>query len=337
VATQAFWQQPTQLELQAFVNVAVPEETLLKTLDEQYIPIEQTITPLKDEQGSLIGAVLVFREISERLQAREAIRKQTEQAQLLAELQKLNQLKDDFLSTVSHELRTPMSNMKMALQMMTIATTTERQQRYLEILKAECAREIDLINDLLDLQRLEAASYPTFLSESINLQDWFPQLIAPFRSRLEEHQQVIHIHLPERLPPLITDRSSLERLLAELLNNACKYTPAGGQIILQAEPVASSLPSDHSAPLPIPFTRLTIQNQAEIPALELPRIFDKFYRVPHADPWKQGGTGLGLALVKRLVEQLQGTIHVESSQGWTSFIIQLPPLNLALNPTIKNS
>ena len=331
VATQVFWQQPTHLELQAFAAVSVSEEAMLRTLENQYIPIEQTITPLKDDQGSIIGAVLVFREITERLQAREAIRKQSEQAQLLAELQKLNQLKDDFLSTVSHELRTPMSNMKMALQMLTIATTVERQQRYLEILKAECAREIDLINDLLDLQRLEAAAYPTFLVESINLQSWFSNLVVPFRSRIQEHHQVLKIDLPENLPPLITDRSSLERLIAELLNNACKYTPAGGQIILSAGPGGN--PSTNNPLVPsFPFTRLTIQNQAEISPTELPRIFDKFYRVPHADPWKQGGTGLGLALVKRLVEQLQGDIQVESAHGWTSFTIQLPPLSLGSNP-----
>ncbi len=69
---------------------------------------------------------------------------------------------------------------------------------------------------------------------------------------------------------------------------------------------------------------LTISNSAEIPAAELPRIFEKFYRVPKADPWKQGGTGLGLALVQKLVSRLQGTIEVESSRGWTTFTVELP-------------
>ncbi len=69
---------------------------------------------------------------------------------------------------------------------------------------------------------------------------------------------------------------------------------------------------------------LTIGNQAEIPSAELPHIFEKFYRVPNADPWKQGGTGLGLALVQRLVAQLEGVILVSSANGWTHFSIQLP-------------
>jgi signal transduction histidine kinase len=70
-----------------------------------------------------------------------------------------------------------------------------------------------------------------------------------------------------------------------------------------------------------------VVNQSDIPAHELPRIFDKFYRIPNADPWKQGGTGLGLALVKRLVEQLQGNIDVTSTNGITTFTVYLP-----LNP-----
>jgi signal transduction histidine kinase len=67
-----------------------------------------------------------------------------------------------------------------------------------------------------------------------------------------------------------------------------------------------------------------VSNQAEIPEAELPRIFDKFYRVPNADRWKQGGTGLGLALVKRLVEQLQGSIHVTCVDGMTTFVVDMP-------------
>ena len=233
--------------------------------------------------------------------------------QKIQELQELNILKDDFLSTVSHELRTPLANMKMAIEMLKIAGSPERQQRYLEICQAECNREADLINDLLDLQRLEAASYPISSKEAVNLQDWLPKIVEPFHSRIQESQQTLKVNLPPELPPVISDGAGLARVLVELLNNACKYTPAGGEIVLcvcyQPEP---------------PVTIFTISNQADIPAAALSRIFEKFYRVPHADPWKQGGTGLGLALVQKLVEQLGGTIQVESDGGWTKFTLQLP-------------
>ncbi len=112
---------------------------------------------------------------------------------------------------------------------------------------------------------------------------------------------------------LVSDRASLERILAELLNNACKYTSAGGEIV-----VGVCDKSTEAA------TIFTISNPAEIPADQLPRIFEKFYRVPKGDRWQQGGTGLGLALVQKLVEQIQGTIRVESSRGWTTFTVVLP-------------
>ncbi len=229
------------------------------------------------------------------------------------ELQKLSRLKDDFLSTVSHELRTPMSNIKMAIQMLKISPSAERSQHYLEILQNECAREIQLINDLLDLQRLETASYSSLLVEVINLQDLLPIIIEPFLDRTQQCQQTLQINLPPDLPTLISDRASLERILAELLNNACKYTPFGGEIVLSIcdKSVTSA-------------TIFTISNSVEIAEVELPRIFDKFYRVSQSDRWKQGGTGLGLALVQKLVEQLQGTILVESSRGWTTFTVELP-------------
>lgn len=237
----------------------------------------------------------------------------TELQEKVRELQELNILKDDFLSTVSHELRTPLSNMKMAIQMLKTTSLPERQQRYLEICQAECNREAELINDLLDLQRLQAQFYPVSLSETVDLQHLLPTIVEPFHSRVQACQQTLQVDISPNLPPVISDRAGLARVLVELLNNACKYTPAGGQIILCV--------SHHPEP---PIISFTIRNQAEIPEAALSRIFEKFYRVPNGDPWKQGGTGLGLALVQKLVEHLRGTIQLESTDGWTSFTVELP-------------
>ncbi len=114
----------------------------------------------------------------------------------MRELKRLNQLKDDFLSTVSHELRTPVTNMKMAIQMLSIALMQTPRQcssaeadgslncsskiaYYFQILRDECERESSLINDLLDLQRLDADHQPLTL-QKICIQDWLPQIAAPF-------------------------------------------------------------------------------------------------------------------------------------------------------------
>ncbi len=244
---------------------------------------------------------------------------QAAQAQV-KELEKLNQLKDDFLSTVSHELRTPMSNMKMAIHMLRSVSSPERQQRYLDILQAECMREIELINDLLDLQRLEAASY-RIVPEPINLQPFLAQVVEPFYERSRDRQQTLYCCIDPKASAILSDRPTLERILAELLNNACKYTPPGGEIRLE---VLSHYGDSDSHQL-----AFRVSNQAEIPPEELPRIFEKFYRVPATDRWQQGGTGLGLALVQRLIAQLNGKISVTSQSNWTAFVVQLP---LILSP-----
>lgn len=238
--------------------------------------------------------------------------------QKMQELERLNILKDDFLSTVSHELRTPMSNIKMAIHMLNQFPLEDRQTRYVKILEAECSRETELINDLLDLQRLEADTKPT-PTEMLQISEWLPGVLEPFQSRARERRQTLKVDCDADLTEVQSNRVSLERILAELLNNACKYTPDGGEVSFKITMLKMATPT----------VQFQVINQAEIPASELPRIFDKFYRVPNADPWKQGGTGLGLALVQKLVEQLRGDIVVTSARGETVFTVNLPQIELA--------
>lgn len=216
-----------------------------------------------------------------------------------------------------------MSNMKMATYMLkiTLKNTDERTGRYLEILQTECSRETEFINDLLDLQQMKSSSLPLLLCETISLQELLPGIAAPFQLRTKQRQQVLRLNMAPDLPTLVTNRPSLERVFTELLNNARKYTPAGGEIILSVERNFSpALTSADTTSVSV----FTVSNCVEIPATELGRVFEKFYRVPQADRWQQEGTGLGLALVKKLVEQLQGTICVDNSNGWTTFTVTLP-------------
>ena len=275
---------------------------------------------------------------------------QAAQAQV-KELEQLNRLKDDFLSTVSHELRTPMANIKMAIQMLDIIlrdlgmfkTQANPLDRYFRVLKDECQREITLIDDLLDLARLDSQTTSLNLSEA-SLQSWLPQIVEPFLARAHNQQQGLDLEISASLPRVKTDLSYLERALAELINNACKYTPAGGQISISASVDSqsdreaasdeSTVCSSHPQTTITTLDRVLTQSDqfvvrvcnsgVEIPISEYDRIFDKFYRIPNGDPWRHGGTGLGLALVKKLVERLEGTIHVESFGGKTTFVMQLP-------------
>ncbi|MBM0742541.1 GAF domain-containing protein [Phormidium sp. CLA17] len=287
---------------------------------------------------------------------------QKAQAQVEA-LETLNLLKDDFLSTVSHELRTPISNIKLATQMLEINLESQHLLdnpssplgRYFQILKNECQREISLINDLLDLSRLETgADTPNW--QTVDLAKWIPTLVQPFCERAHSQNQIFQLDLPPWLPFFITDSSRLERILSELLSNACKYTPTGETITLSVHLIqseASALSKDSlqensdamfgknwrvlpttttndygtgSAIVPSqPSLSFQISNSGvEISPEQLTRIFDKFYRIPNNDPWKHGGTGLGLALVKKLVEPLGGSIQVTSCDRLTRFVIELP-------------
>jgi signal transduction histidine kinase len=242
---------------------------------------------------------------------------QKAQAQV-EELEKLNRLKDDFLSTVSHELRTPMSNIKLATQMleihlqrMNLFDNGHPLTKYFRILNAECQREINLINDLLDLSRLESKHEPLNLMP-VALQTWIPFHVQPFIERAQSQNQELNVQVANTLPPLVTDPHYLERILSELLNNACKYTPAHEQITVSA--IAHP-----------DLIQLQVSNSGvEISASELDRVFDKFYRIPNHDPWRHGGTGLGLALVKKLVETLNGRIEATSQNRVTSFMVELP-------------
>ncbi|HEY9627944.1 MAG TPA: ATP-binding protein [Coleofasciculaceae cyanobacterium] len=262
-------------------------------------------------------------EIAERQQAeRQAQLYQASQLQI-KELEKLNRLKDDFLSTVSHELRTPISNIKMAVHLLKLSPTEAQRSRYLDILQTECTREANLIDDLLDLQCLESGSKLLELT-TISLKNWLTTLIEPFQERTQGCQQTLQLELMNDIPDLISDATCLERILAELLNNACKYTPPGEKIIVtaQAYPGSGDRPTPETA---ADFVLLTVRNSGvEIPAHELPQIFEKFYRIRGSDPWKRGGTGLGLALVQKLVEHLGGNLQAESSLNQTWFTLRLP-------------
>ncbi|MFQ3615646.1 MAG: GAF domain-containing protein, partial [Cyanobacteriota bacterium] len=333
-------------------------------------PLAVLAFPVFDDQG-ILGDIWLFRERQQGFNDAEirlvqqvatqcaiAIR----QARLydtslsqVEELERLNRLKDDFLSTVSHELRTPIAGIKMSIQLLEIhlnrlgilGDRSNPITRYFQILQDECQRESDLINDLLDLSHLDAEVDPLLPSE-VCLDLWIPHIAEAFIEPTRNNQQQFSINIAANLPPLITDSSYLERILTELLTNACKYTPAGERITVEARPwsrrhspdQSSRSPNDpiesnpsspispHPSNSPILFQLCVTNTGVEIPEAERDRIFDRFYRIPSNDPWRYGGTGLGLALVKRLVERLGGAIAVESSIGQTRFVVTLPSLEL---------
>jgi two-component system, sensor histidine kinase and response regulator len=245
--------------------------------------------------------------------------------QQMQDLREMNVIKDDMLSTVSHDMRAPLMNMKMAIEMLQICGDSPKRDHYLEILRDECLRESQMVDNLLDLKRLESRDYK-LTAEPLDLAPWLTEVVERFRLRTDMADQRLclqaqaYSEIPSPNPSPIAcdrgliacDRSSLERVVVELINNACKYTPSGGTI----EVIATQSSSQ-------PTWTLTVQNQATIAPEALPHIFDKFYRGPKSQT-QATGSGLGLALVKEFVQRLGGTIAVSCDGGWTRFAVELP-------------
>lgn len=325
---------PITVALEKGVIVYLPEQINLISKNGIELPINDSAAPLKNHNGEIIGAVLLFRSSNDRFVETKGVRNQTEQDLALlkqakqlemqrAELQKLNQLKEEFFSTIAHELQTPIANIKTAIQMLELILdqqgvfSSELNQeptqtiRYFQILHDQCEQELSLINDLLDLQRLDADADTLDLT-TILLQHWLPGVVETFEERIRYNKQNLQVNISPDLPPLVSDLPGLKRIMTELLNNACKYTPPDEEITVTADAQKSII-------------QLKVSNSGvEIPADQLPRIFEKFYRIPNSDFSNQSGTGLGLALVEKLVEKLGGQISVKSQNGQTTFILILP-------------
>ncbi|AFY55000.1 fused histidine kinase with GAF domain/response regulator receiver [Rivularia sp. PCC 7116] len=236
----------------------------------------------------------------------------------VAELARLNQLKDDFLKTITHELKAPLSSIHLAAETMDALLATDTNphksstfKRVIKIFHDSYKRQKQLIDDLLTLCYVDATSNNVKL-QSINLHLWIPDLVQLYLARTKDQQQQLILDLAEEELQISTDPIMLERIIKELLHNAYKYTPSGEKITIQTEADTSNI------------SLRVINTGVEIPVEQQELIFNQFYRIPNSDPWKYGGTGLGLALVKKLAEMLEATVDVESRNGMVIFCIRFP-------------
>ncbi len=225
----------------------------------------------------------------------------------------LDRLKSQLLSTVSHELRTPLASIKgfaTTLLRQDVAWDDDTQREFLAIIDEESDRLAELIGNLLDMARVEVGTLRVE-PEPTSLRPIVEETVETFRMMTSQHQ--FQIEMPRHLPPVMADPRRVRQVLRNLLENAVKYSPAGGSIVVAVEVYPDVVQ--------IGVTDRGIGIQPD----HLDRIFDRFYQVDNASTRKVGGSGLGLSICKAIVEAHKGRIWVESRVGiGSSFYFTLP-------------
>lgn len=220
-------------------------------------------------------------------------------------------LKDELVSTVSHELRTPLTSLRgFAELMLKRSFTPEKQREFLSIIHQEATRLTNLINDFLDLQRLQSGRQTYHLTE-VALEPLLRETLAVFTPANERHVLLLDV---DPLTPLVrADADCLRQVMSKFLSNAIKFSPQGGMIRVRVRVARAEV-------------LVAVADQGVgIPPEALSQLFSKFFRVDNADTRSIGGTGLGLALVKEIIESHGGRVWVESTVGQGStFFFTLP-------------
>lgn len=258
--------------------------------------LEAFLSPITREDGQLTGVVVLLHDLTEARRVEAARR--------------------DFVANVSHELRTPVTSIRGFAETLLDGALEKPgpAREYVEIIGKEAARLERLVEDLLDLARIESRRSER-RREEVDLAALVRRVVEKLEPVAERGKVELSALLPEdpTAASLQGDDDQLERLLVNLVENGIKYTPAGGRVEVQ---VAGR---DDKVELVVRDTGIGI------PAAALPRIFERFYRVDAGRSREKGGTGLGLAIVKHVVEAHNGRISVESREGeGSTFRITLP-------------
>ncbi|OQY22145.1 MAG: hypothetical protein B6I35_06790 [Anaerolineaceae bacterium 4572_32.2] len=229
-----------------------------------------------------LGTVSVFRDVTANVEAEKA--------------------KTEFVSTVSHELRTPMTSIKGyadLLLMGAVGALTNKQQDFLSIIKDNADRLTALVNELLDISRIESGRVE--ISPNVmNVEDITSRVLTAMKNRVKEKELVLRQDIPPDLPIVSADADRVIQILTNLVANACQYTPSGGEIVVSARA------HDGKVHIAVQDTGIGIAPK------DLDKIFDRFFRADDSLVQEVSGTGLGLAIVKSLVEMHGEQIWVES-------------------------
>lgn len=242
-----------------------------------------SITPVHTKGGSMVGVLLVLHDVTK--------------------LKELDRMKDEFVMTASHELRTPLTSIGMSIDLLleqATAKLSEDEQRLLSVAHEDLQRLKSLVNDLLDLSKIEAGKMEMDF-DRVQVGTICEKAVAVLETQVEDKEIALALEVPEGLPFIRADANKITWVITNLISNALRYTDKGGHIWLKAEQVG-------------PHVHVSVRDDgAGIPYEYQTRIFDKFVQVKTDKV--EGGSGLGLALCKEIVRAHGGTIWVDSTPG----------------------
>ncbi len=290
-------------------------ETVRRRKDGTLVDISLTVSPIRNSQGEIVGAAKTARDISERrrLQAQLELHLANEQS-LRKEAEAANSAKDLFLATLSHELRTPLSAIVGWASILQGRESADRTlNEGLEIIDRNAKAQMRLIDEMLDVSRIVSGKFQLNL-QRCELASLVAAAMDAVIAAADAKQIKLHAHLDPAGDPGTCDPTRLQQVAWNLLSNAIKFTPRGGEVTVVLERAGSN-------------ARLIVGDSGQGIAPEfLPHVFDRFRQADGSTRRKFGGLGLGLSIVKQIVEMHGGTVHAESGgegRGAT-FTVELP-------------
>jgi two-component system, NtrC family, sensor histidine kinase KinB len=249
--------------------------------EEEHFFLPQAI-PIFDQERQLIGVTLMLTDVTR--------------------LRHLDEVKTDLISTVSHELKTPLTSIRLAIHVLLnekLGPLSPQQMELLITAREDSDRLYRVIEDLLDISRIESGQAEIKL-QPVNVEELVLQATDKMRPAFRDHGITLNLKVDPGVPRVLIDPSRLQLVFDNLLNNALKYTPIGGEVTLRAE-------------LEDSMVRFAVEDTGiGIAPGFLPRIFEKFFRVPGQE---QISSGLGLTIAKEITEAHGGTINVASEPG----------------------
>ena len=234
----------------------------------------------------------------------------------ITEQRRLDDARREFVANVSHELRTPLTNIRSYTETLLDAAgdiPLDTEKQFLGVISRASERMARIVTDLLTLSKLDYGRMELRMTR-FSLSELLHKVANAMKLTAENSGHEMVVDAPDSLPPIVADRERIEQVVVNILSNAVKYTPSGGHVRLAACLTAPNR------------VRITVADDGVgIPAADVPRLFERFYRVDKARSRAAGGTGLGLAIAKEIVEQHEGKIALASEYGkGTTVTITLP-------------